>query len=191
MAMGFPIGPTGSSAPTTGHRRRSASSRGGERSERCLWQIQRGERVAAVKISSVRRKAARKFWAPQQGHAALRMGYRRSFRRGRCLHRPKSLAEFAARTPRRNQIIFSGGVYVGKILLGRQCVRRTRAVGRKLNLAEKSSDFSPGVFTSLKIFRSPPRRPAGRRAGSRWRIPPPPSSRSSRTSRNGGAGAPS
>ena len=37
-----------------------------ERSERRRWRIQRGERVAAVKISSVRRKAAWKFWAPQQ-----------------------------------------------------------------------------------------------------------------------------
>ena len=40
----------------------------GERAERCQWQEKRGERVAAVKISSVRRKAAQKFWAPQQGH---------------------------------------------------------------------------------------------------------------------------
>ena len=40
----------------------------GERTERCQWQRKRGERVAAVKISSVRRKAAQKFWAPQQGH---------------------------------------------------------------------------------------------------------------------------
>ena len=40
----------------------------GERAERCQWQKERGERVAAVKISSVRLKAARKFWAPQQGH---------------------------------------------------------------------------------------------------------------------------
>ena len=43
---------------------------GGGRSERCLWQIQRGERVAAVKISSARPKAAQKFWAPQQVIAA-------------------------------------------------------------------------------------------------------------------------
>ena len=42
----------------------------GERSEGCLWQIQRGERVAAVKISSARPKAAQKFWAPQQVIAA-------------------------------------------------------------------------------------------------------------------------
>ena len=40
----------------------------GERAERCQWQKKRGERVAAVKISSVRREAAQKFWAPQQGH---------------------------------------------------------------------------------------------------------------------------
>ena len=33
--------------------------------------MQRGERVAAVKISSVRRKAAQKFWAPQQSHRPL------------------------------------------------------------------------------------------------------------------------
>ena len=40
----------------------------GERTERCRWQMKRGERVAAVKISSAIRKAAQKFWAPQQGH---------------------------------------------------------------------------------------------------------------------------
>ena len=42
----------------------------------------------------------------------------------------KSLAEFAS-AGAKNSKYFSGGVYVGKILLGRQCVRRTRAVGRK------------------------------------------------------------
>ena len=41
----------------------------------------------------------------------------------------KSLAEFAS-AGAKNSKYFSGGVYVGKILLGRQCVRRTRAVGR-------------------------------------------------------------
>ena len=44
------------------------AGRCGERTERCQWQMKRSERVAAVKISSVRRKAAWKFWAPQQGH---------------------------------------------------------------------------------------------------------------------------
>ena len=44
----------------------------GERTERCRWQRKRSERVAAVKILSVRRKAARKFWAPQQDHRPLR-----------------------------------------------------------------------------------------------------------------------
>ena len=42
-----------------------------ERSERRRWRMQRGERVAAVKISSARRKAAQKFWAPQQRLAAM------------------------------------------------------------------------------------------------------------------------
>ena len=37
-----------------------------ERSERRQWRMQGGERVAAIKISSVRRQAAQKFWAPQQ-----------------------------------------------------------------------------------------------------------------------------
>ena len=45
--------------------RQSADWRG-ERAVRCLWQMKHGERVAAVKISSARRKAARKFWEPQQ-----------------------------------------------------------------------------------------------------------------------------
>ena len=49
----------------------------GERTERCQWQKQRSERVAAVKISSVRRKAAQKFWAPQQDHRPLRMRCRK------------------------------------------------------------------------------------------------------------------
>ena len=34
--------------------------------------MKRDERVAAVKILSVRRKAVQKFWAPQQGHRPLR-----------------------------------------------------------------------------------------------------------------------
>ena len=48
------------------------SGRCGERTERCQWQRKRSERVAAVKILSVRRKAAQKFWAPQQDHRPLR-----------------------------------------------------------------------------------------------------------------------
>ena len=55
-----------------GNKRCSTAGRCGERTERCQWQKQRSERVAAVKISSVRRKAAQKFWAPQQGHRPLR-----------------------------------------------------------------------------------------------------------------------
>ena len=50
------------------HCEASAHTGCGERAERCQWQEKRGERVAAVKISSVRHKAAQKFWAPQQGH---------------------------------------------------------------------------------------------------------------------------
>ena len=48
------------------------AGRCGERAERCRWQRKRSERVAAVKILSVRRKAAQKFWAPQQDHRPLR-----------------------------------------------------------------------------------------------------------------------
>ena len=48
------------------------AARCGERIERRRWRMKRDERVAAVKILSVRRKAAQKFWAPQQGHRALR-----------------------------------------------------------------------------------------------------------------------
>ena len=44
---------------------------------RSQWQKKRDERGAAVKISSVRRKAARKFWTPQQGHRPLRRVYKR------------------------------------------------------------------------------------------------------------------
>ena len=50
------------------HSETSPQTGRGERTERCQWQKQRSERVAAVKISSVCRKAAQKFWAPQQGH---------------------------------------------------------------------------------------------------------------------------
>ena len=50
------------------------AGRCGERTERCRWQRKRSERVAAVKILSVRRKAAQKFWAPQQDHRPLRNG---------------------------------------------------------------------------------------------------------------------
>ena len=53
------------------------AGRCGERTERCQWQRKRSERVAAVKILSVRRKAAQKFWAPQQDHGPLRRGYKR------------------------------------------------------------------------------------------------------------------
>nr|DAI70945.1 MAG TPA: hypothetical protein [Caudoviricetes sp.] len=48
------------------------AGRCGERIERCQWKKKRDEPVATVKISSVRRKAARKFWAPQQGYRPLR-----------------------------------------------------------------------------------------------------------------------
>ena len=48
------------------------AGRCGERTERCRWQRKRSERVAAVKILSVRRKAAQKFWVPQQDHRPLR-----------------------------------------------------------------------------------------------------------------------
>ena len=50
------------------------AGRCGERTERCQWQRKQSERVAAVKILSVRRKAAQKFWAPQQDHRPLRRG---------------------------------------------------------------------------------------------------------------------
>ena len=65
-------GRTEASAPTERSKKCGGAGRCGERTERCQWQKQRSERVAAVKISSVRRKAAQKFWAPQQGHRPLR-----------------------------------------------------------------------------------------------------------------------
>ena len=66
-------GRTEASAPTEGYKGCGGAGRCGERTERCQWQKQRSERVAAVKISSVRRKAAQKFWAPQQDHRPLRI----------------------------------------------------------------------------------------------------------------------
>ena len=66
----------------------------GERTERCRWQRKQSERVAAVKISSVRRKAAQKFWAPQQGHRPLRI------LRGQGRPPLQDAGELAARTVR-------------------------------------------------------------------------------------------
>ena len=60
------------------------AGRYGERTERCRWQKKRGERVAAVKISGVRRKAAWKFWAPQQDHRPLRKCILRCVGEGLC-----------------------------------------------------------------------------------------------------------
>ena len=60
----------------------------GERTERCRWQRKRSERVAAVKILSVRRKAAQKFWAPQQDHRPLRKHNKRCGKTGRRGRRP-------------------------------------------------------------------------------------------------------
>lgn len=51
--------------------------RGGDADYRSQWQKKRDERGAAVKISSVRRKAAWKFGAPQQGHRPLWRVYKR------------------------------------------------------------------------------------------------------------------
>ena len=51
---------------------KTRAGRCGERIERRRWRMKRDERVAAVKILSVRRKAAQKFWAPQQDHRPLR-----------------------------------------------------------------------------------------------------------------------
>ena len=61
------------------------AGRCGERTERCRWQKKRSERVAAVKILSVRRKAAQKFWAPQQDHRPLQRGYKGCGTAGRCI----------------------------------------------------------------------------------------------------------
>ena len=58
------------------------AGRCGERTERCRWQRKRSERVAAVKILSVRRKAVQKFWAPQQDHRPLRRVTRGAVKRG-------------------------------------------------------------------------------------------------------------
>ena len=79
-------GRTEASAPTDALQGVPAAGRCGERTERCRWQIQRGERVAAVKISSVRRKAARKFWAPQQDHRPLRTVTRSALQDGAAGH---------------------------------------------------------------------------------------------------------
>ena len=64
------------------YKRRRKTGRCGERTERCRWQKKRSERVAAVKILSVRRKAAQKFWAPQQDHRPLRRVTRSALRAG-------------------------------------------------------------------------------------------------------------
>ena len=63
-------------APTEAQQEVQRAGRCGERIERRRWRMKRDERVAAVKILSVRRKAAQKFWAPQQDHRPLRMCYK-------------------------------------------------------------------------------------------------------------------
>ena len=68
---GCPGGQTEASAPTECNKKCGGAGRCGERIER-RRRMKRDERVAAVKILSVRRKAARKFWAPQQDHRPLR-----------------------------------------------------------------------------------------------------------------------
>ena len=70
------------------------AGRCGERTERCQWQRERSERVAAVKILSVRRKAAQKFWAPQQDHRPLRRGLQGAQRAGRSGDRPYEILRF-------------------------------------------------------------------------------------------------
>ena len=60
------------------------AGRCGERTERCRWQRKRSERVAAVKILSGSRKAAQKFWAPQQDHRPLRKCILRCVGEGLC-----------------------------------------------------------------------------------------------------------
>ena len=66
------------------NKRRGKTGRCGERTERCRWQRKRSERVAAVKIGGVRRKAAQKFWAPQQDHRPLRKRTLRCVGEGLC-----------------------------------------------------------------------------------------------------------
>ena len=73
--------------------KRLRAGRCGERTERCQWQRKRSERVAAVKISSVRRKTAQKFWVPQQDHRPLR-GVQ-GVRRGGALPLPRAAARVA------------------------------------------------------------------------------------------------
>ena len=70
------------------------AGRCGERTERCQWQRERSERVAAVKILSVRRKAAQKFWAPQQDHRPLRRGLQGAQRAGCSGDRPYEILRF-------------------------------------------------------------------------------------------------
>ena len=75
-------------------REKLGSGRCGERTERCQWQRKRSERVAAVKILSVRRKAAQKFWAPQQDHRPLRRGLQGAQRAGCSGDRPYEILRF-------------------------------------------------------------------------------------------------
>ena len=74
---GCPGGQTEASAPTECNKKCGGAGRCGERIERRRRRMKRDERVAAVKILSVRRKAARKFWAPQQDHRPLRVHNKR------------------------------------------------------------------------------------------------------------------
>ena len=58
---------------------------------------------------------------------------------------------------------FSGGVYVGKILLGRKCAQRARAVGRN-PIGNEIEDFVPAYLTRSRAD-TPPARWSGWRTG--------------------------
>ena len=50
---------------------------------------------------------------------------------------------------------FSDDMRVRKILIGRQCARRARAIGRNPPLAAKSSDFAPVFYFAVALQEQP------------------------------------
>ena len=84
----------------THYRKCGGAGRCGERTERRQWRMKRSERVAAVKIGGVRRKAARKFWAPQQGHRPLRQCNKSCGETGRRGRRPPTRSIYYVRLQR-------------------------------------------------------------------------------------------
>ena len=76
------------------------TGRCGAQIQRRRWRKKQNERVAAFKITSVRRGAAQNFWAPQQGHRPLRQCNKSCGETGRRGRRPPTRSIYYVRLQR-------------------------------------------------------------------------------------------